>query len=92
MEKPAGVPWSCRWARLGGSVRSGRTLDSPAVFWSCKSRELSAPPLFTQEAYDAIQKIGAGGEPPPTSSPEVDAQKALDDAGFKLENGKLVPK
>ena len=56
VEKSAGVPWSCRWARLGGSVRSGRTLDSPAVFWSCRSRDLSAPPLFTQEACQACAR------------------------------------
>src|SRR3990170_4373358 len=56
LEKSSGVPWTCRWARLGGSVRSGCTLDSPAVFWSCRSRDLSAPPLFTQEGCQACAR------------------------------------
>lgn len=55
-DDPARAPWSCRWARVAGTVRTAPTVDSPGVLWTCSYRELSAAPLFTCEECEACRR------------------------------------
>ncbi len=71
-ETPLRPPWTCRFARLAGAVRSSDSVESSDVFWTCHLRKLSSSePLFPREEcedcrrWEPVAGCASCGDAPP---------------------------